>query len=1610
MPIQHLLCSSSLTIRKPLWVKAALPIARLQILTGSTNTVGKMEGGGAQYSSLIGLQLDTYIDMTTSEKTITFQFYTTEAVPMNGLLQLNGEQDGGNPIEMRFTTDGNIGWETITLDFNDAKNGYPNGDVPVVYGQYATVNVFSNFGDTGSSTYYIDAIRGAANGAAVGSDPGTDPDPDTDPDPVTGLIAAPTPGQDSADVISVYSDVYTSIATNLNPFWGQQTDATEIQLDGNLTLKYANLNYQGLEYPATDVSAMEYVHLDYYTDDATALDFYLISENPTVENAYTISIVTGDWQSVDIPLSVYNANLDRVFQFKTVGNGTVYFDNIYFWKEPAAAGTDTTLSALTVDGSTIANFGALSSSYSVELPAGTTVVPTVAATTTDTNASAVVTAATSIPGTTTIVVTAQDGATTNTVSIAWTLDPKPQTAAPTPSQDSADVISVYSDAFTENIATNLNPGWGQATQTAEVDIAGNNTLEYANLNYQGLEYPQTDVSAMEYVHLDYYTDDATALDFYLVSAYANFDTAFGIPIVTGSWQSVDIPLSAYNFTVEELDKVFQFKTVGNGTVYLDNLYFWKAPAVAGTQLADLTVDGKSIAGFGATSTNYSIELPAGTTVVPTVAATTTDTNASAVVTAAAGVPGTTTIFVTAQDGVTTNTISIAWTLDPKPQTAAPIPSQDSADVISVYSDAFTENIATNLNPNWGQATAMAEILIDGNNALEYASLNYQGLEYPQTDVSAMEYVHLDYFTNDATALDFFLISTGPKENAYSIDIVTGSWQSIDIPLSAYNFTVEELENVFQFKTTGNGTVYFDNIYFWKAPAAQGTDISLSALTVDGSSIVDFGALKTSYSLELPAGTTVVPTVAATPTDTNASAVVTAATSLPGTTTLVVTAQDGVTTNTVSIAFTLESTDNGADPTPTLLIEFNNSEAFVGQGGVTYSEATDPTDSTNTVGKMEGGGAQYSSLIGLQLDTYIDMTTSEKTITFQFYTTEAVPMNGMLQLNGEQDGGNPIEMRFTTDGNIGWETITLDFNDAKNGYPYGDVPVVYGQYATVNVFSNFGDTGSSTYYIDAIRGAANGAAVGSGSGTDPDPVTGLIAAPTPSQDSADVIAVYSDAYTSIATALDPFWGQQTDATEIQIDGNLTLKYANLNYQGLEYPQTDVSAMEYVHLDYYTDDATALDFFLISADPYIEIPYSIPLVIGSWQSVDIPLSAYIFTVEELENVFQFKTEGNGTVWFDNLYFWKAPTAAGTDTSLSDLTLDASTISGFASLATSYSVVLPSGTSVVPTVTAATTDAGASAVVTAASSLPGDTTIAVTAADGVTTSTITVSFTIDPTPTVAAPTPSNDSADVISVYSDAFTSIVTDTAPNWGQSTVVSQIDVAGDNALQYAGLNYQGMIYPATDVSTMEYLHVDYYTEDATSLQLFLIAGGEVAYDISATDGITTGQWVGVDIPMSTYASLTLTAANQFKTVGNGTVWFDNIYFWKAPAVAGTELSDLTLDGSTIADFRPTRTSYSVEFPYGTTAVPTVAATPTDTNASAVVTDATSIPGTTTIDITAQDGVTTNTVSIAFSIYPSPTTAAPTPSQDSADVISVYSDAYTSNRDQPKSRFATTNKSD
>ncbi|MCK4920081.1 MAG: Ig-like domain-containing protein, partial [Bacteroidales bacterium] len=86
---------------------------------------------------------------------------------------------------------------------------------------------------------------------------------------------------------------------------------------------------------------------------------------------------------------------------------------------------------------------------------------------------------------------------------------------------------------------------------------------------------------------------------------------------------------------------------------------------------------------------------------------------------------------------------------------------------------------------------------------------------------------------------------------------------------------------------------------------------------------------------------------------------------------------------------------------------------------------------------------------------------------------------------------------------------------------------------------------------------------------------------------------------------------------------------------------------------------------------------------------------------------------------------------------------------------------------------------------------------------------------------------------------------------------------------------------------------------------------------------------------------------------------------APSSDAT-LSDLSVEGTTITDFAPNKEVYDVELPEGTTDVPLVTATATDENADVQVTDAESLPGTTSIVVTAEDSVTTKTYTINFTV--------------------------------------------
>ncbi|MEZ4911913.1 MAG: Ig-like domain-containing protein [Saprospiraceae bacterium] len=149
-----------------------------------------------------------------------------------------------------------------------------------------------------------------------------------------------------------------------------------------------------------------------------------------------------------------------------------------------------------------------------------------------------------------------------------------------------------------------------------------------------------------------------------------------------------------------------------------------------------------------------------------------------------------------------------------PSTAAPTPSRSATDVISVFSDAYNNITGTDFNPNWGQATQVSQVNIQNNATLKYSGLNYQGVQLGSSqDVSNMQYLHIDYWTSTSSLLNVYLISPGPKETPYSLQVPSSTWQSIDIPLSA--FTNVNLSEIIQLKFDGNGTIFLDNIYFYK---------------------------------------------------------------------------------------------------------------------------------------------------------------------------------------------------------------------------------------------------------------------------------------------------------------------------------------------------------------------------------------------------------------------------------------------------------------------------------------------------------------------------------------------------------------------------------------------------------------------------------------------------------------------------------------------------------------------------------------------------------------------------------------------------------------------------
>ena len=321
---------------------------------------------------------------------------------------------------------------------------------------------------------------------------------------------------------------------------------------------------------------------------------------------------------------------------------------------------------------------------------------------------------------------------------------EPLAAAPAPIAHPDNVVSIYSDSYTDVSIEAWNPNWGQSTTMETVKINGNETLLYQNLNYSGIvtNYdPGTSLAGKTYVHFDYWTLDATKLGLKLVNtSYGDGDSKkeaiVNVSSITkGEWVSVDIPLTEYT---NDTSKFMQLVWDGAaGKIWIDNLYFYNEPGDA-------------------------------------------------------------------------------------PVAAPTAPTAAAADVVSIYSDSYTDVSIEAWNPNWGQTTTMETVTISGNSILKYSSLNYSGIvtNYdPGTDISGMTHVRFDYWTLDTTKLGLKLVNTSyedgdPKKEALASvsSISKGKWVSVEIPLSDYT---NDASKFMQLVWDGNGDVYIDNLYFVK---------------------------------------------------------------------------------------------------------------------------------------------------------------------------------------------------------------------------------------------------------------------------------------------------------------------------------------------------------------------------------------------------------------------------------------------------------------------------------------------------------------------------------------------------------------------------------------------------------------------------------------------------------------------------------------------------------------------------------------------------------------------------------------------------------------------------
>jgi hypothetical protein len=585
-------------------------------------------------------------------------------------------------------------------------------------------------------------------------------------------LAAPAPTPAAAEVISLFSDAYTNVAIDTWSTTWDNVEVQDVQIAGNAAKRYDNLGFAGIEFigpNSIDASAMTHFHVDVWTHAGTLFKVKLVDFG--ADDAFG----GGDDREHELTFDATTTPALASGQWVSIDVPLSAFTGLT---------TRANLSQLILSSS-----GANVWIDNVFLHA--TAAPP---------ASAVVFADDYAAG----VTFAPFGGSTNDVAVDGTQahagNASLRVAVPAGGYTGGALVSASQDLSGYDALT----FWAKASRAATLDVAGAG-------------------------------NDAVSTTFQVERG--------GIALGT-DWAKVVIPLPrpALLAAATGLFHFAEGSDEGAYTIWIDDVRFEALgaalgpanPAIATETVSrevgqTFAVNGVSVAypdlgpAVIAVTRRY-FDWTSSNTAVATV-------DQDGVVTAAAAGSAQITAKLGAADaaGVTT----AAVTAPSAPSAAAPTPGVPGTDVISLFSDAYTNVGVDTWSTDWDNVSVQ-DVSIAGNATKRYDALGFAGIEFTGAnlvDASGMTHFHLDVWTQAGTLFRVKLVDFGANgvfdapgtgddvEHELTFDATTtpaltpGAWSSLDIPLTSFTNLTTRAHLAQLIVVSSGANVWIDNVYF-----------------------------------------------------------------------------------------------------------------------------------------------------------------------------------------------------------------------------------------------------------------------------------------------------------------------------------------------------------------------------------------------------------------------------------------------------------------------------------------------------------------------------------------------------------------------------------------------------------------------------------------------------------------------------------------------------------------------------------------------------------------------------------------------------------------------------